>query len=525
MEHKIKAAMQLFTDGRYYRFRLFLEGIAIGIFAGLVVAAFRYALELTEIWRPRLMAYLAAECPAGFAAWFALLFGLAFVLAKIVELEPLSTGSGIPQIKGILIGRMHMCWLRVLVLKFIGAVLGIGVGLSLGREGPSVQLGACVGQGLSRLRHRPASEERFLLTAGSGAGLAAAFNAPLAGVIFCLEEIYKNVSPHVLTAAIGATVTATAVTGVVFSLDPVFHVGVLELIPLGPMYLLLIGLGLFVGCLGRIFNPLLLASMDWYGSLPLRGWQKLLLPLLSAGVLTFLLPDVLGGGSFLVDRLVAQTDYALLALVLLFAVKLGFTLLCFGSGTPGGIFLPMLVLGAVSGAIYAKLLLICGLLTPEWVPQFVVFGMAAYFAVVVKSPVTGSVLIMEMTGAFGHMLALIIVAMSAYLVSDLSRGEPVYEELLARSLRLQKKISSLVSSSRVLLELMVGEGSSLAYKYVKEVIWPGHAFLLNVRRGSEELTPAAEMKLLPGDCLYVLVDEPQLEEMNRLAEEKSRLQK
>ena len=165
--------------------------------------------------------------------------------------------------------------------------------------------------------------------------------------------------------------------------------------------------------------------------------KKRLLPLLLAACLGFVLPEILGGGSHLVDALAVES-YSLAFLCLLFAGKFLFTMLCFGSGVPGGIFLPMLVLGALGGAIFGNLLAGAGLFPAMYLPDMIVFGMAAYFAVVAKSPVTGSVLIMEMTGSFQHMLALLIVSLSAYAVSDLTGGRPVYVQLLGRMLRKNK---------------------------------------------------------------------------------------
>ena len=179
----MRDALHFLADERAFRLRLFCEGALVGIGVGIVVALFRWLLGLTEIYLPILFDWMAKSFPVGFFGWGIFLVLVAWILARFLAIEPLISGSGIPQVKAILLGRIRMNAQRVLALKFVGGVLGIGVGMSLGREGPSVQLGACVGQWFSRLRLRPRSEERFLLTAGSGAGLAAAFNAPLAGVI------------------------------------------------------------------------------------------------------------------------------------------------------------------------------------------------------------------------------------------------------------------------------------------------------------------------------------------------------
>ena len=427
---------------RRFRVRLILEGVGVGIAAGLSVGAFRYLLAVSGAFRQGLCEAVSIAAAQGRWLWpilyMSAFFIIAWLLAKIVAREPMCTGSGIPQVKGVLMGKMSMNWASVLVAKIAGGVLAIGAGMSLGREGPSVQLGACAGQGIGHLSqsfHR-GLEARNLLVAGAGAGLAAAFNAPLAGVIFGLEELQRTFSAAALLVSITAAVTATAVTGLFFGSSPVFSLGYLLPMPLD-MLGWLAGLGLFVGTLGRMFNPSLLWAQDFYERLGLKGMYKPLLPLLLAACLGFVLPEILGGGSHLVDALAVES-YSLAFLCLLFAGKFLFTMLCFGSGVPGGIFLPMLVLGALGGAIFGNLLAGAGLFPAMYLPDMIVFGMAAYFAVVAKSPVTGSVLIMEMTGSFQHMLALLIVSLSAYAVSDLTGGRPVYVQLLGRMLRKNK---------------------------------------------------------------------------------------
>ena len=445
MQERFEYLLQIITDPKRLKLRLFIEGNIIGVLTGLTIALFRYLLELSEKSLPRWYQYLR-EHQAYIPLWFAALLLIGYVIHRLLKMDGMISGSGIPQIKGILLGRMDMHWARVLVLKFTGAVMGIGAGMSLGREGPSVQLGACLGQGLGRLTHRSYEENHYLLTAGSGAGLAAAFNAPLAGAIFCLEELTKDFSPYVLMGAVAATVTATTVTQFFFGMEPVFHMGEIPVVAAGSVYLILILLGAFVGFLGLGFNRMLVISLDGYAKSPLKTWQKPMLPLITAGVLGFCLPEILGGGSPLVDALVKH-EYVLGFLLLLFVGKFFFTMLCFGSGVPGGIFLPMLVLGALGGALFAKMAVACGLLEPQWTVNCIVFGMAAYFSAVVKSPVTGAILIMEMTGSFDHMLSLMLVSMTAFLVAEWAGSEPVYDMLLNRSLLIMDKARDYIKGS------------------------------------------------------------------------------
>lgn len=436
MNKKTDNLLELLVDKKRFSLRLLLEGLAVGLGAGISISIFRYLLAGSEILRPVIYHNLREALADGQWQWLALyilsFIIIAYLLKLIVAREPMCTGSGIPQIKGILQGDMSMRWFSVLWYKIIGGVLAIGAGMSLGREGPSVQIGACVGQGLSQTSRRTRFESRILMTAGAGAGLAAAFNAPLAGVIFGLEEMQKTISPALLLTGITASITAATVTEVVFGMSPVFSMGYLLPLPLN-LFDVLVVAGIVIGLLGRLFNIALAYSLNTYSRLGLSGMKKPLVPLALAGILGFVLPEILGGGNLLVDSLVV-TDYTIGFLCLLFVGKFLFTMICFGSGVPGGIFLPMLVLGAAGGAVLAKLLVLAGLLPAMYYADIIVFGMAAYFSSVVKSPVTGSILILEMTGSFQHMLALLVVSLTAYVISDLTGGRPVYDELLDRAL-------------------------------------------------------------------------------------------
>ena len=436
MNKKTDNLLELLVDKRRFSLRLLLEGLAVGLGAGISISVFRYLLAGSEILRPVIYHNLREAMADGQWQWLALyilsFIIIAYLIKLIVAREPMCTGSGIPQIKGILQGDMSMRWFSVLWSKIIGGVLAIGAGMSLGREGPSVQIGACVGQGLSQTSRRTGFESRILMTAGAGAGLAAAFNAPLAGVIFGLEEMQKTISPALLLTGITASITAATVTEVVFGMSPVFSMGYLLPLPLN-LFDVLVAAGIVIGLLGRLFNIALAYSLNTYSRLGLSGMKKPLVPLALAGILGFVLPEILGGGNLLVDSLVV-TDYTIGFLCLLFVGKFLFTMICFGSGVPGGIFLPMLVLGAAGGAVLAKLLVLAGLLPAMYYADIIVFGMAAYFSSVVKSPVTGSILILEMTGSFQHMLALLVVSLTAYVISNLTGGRPVYDELLDRAL-------------------------------------------------------------------------------------------
>lgn len=154
--------------------------------------------------------------------------------------------------------------------------------------------------------------------------------------------------------------------------------------------------------------------------------------------------------------------------------------------------------------------------------NIVVLAMAAYFSAVVKAPVTGSVLIMEMTGSFNHLLPLILVSMIAYLVADLGKAKPVYEALLERALRKQgKEVADLNGTNRQIIELVVCMGSMLDKKQIKQISWPEHSLLVSIKRGDMELIPRGGTRLAVGDYIYVLTETAQREYLEKLASEKT----
>ncbi|WP_243454654.1 ClC family H(+)/Cl(-) exchange transporter [Desulfosporosinus fructosivorans] len=488
---------------RDFKLKVFFEGIIIGLFSGLIIVAFRYCLEQAESFRESIF-HLENM---GISKIIILLVGLgliAFLLNLIVKKEPLVSGSGIPQVKGVLSGHIKLKWAKVLILKFVGGVLAIGAGLSLGREGPSVQIGAAVGQGVSRLLGRLKIEEKFLITSGASAGLAAAFNAPLAGVIFSMEELNKNFSPAILMSAVGASLSADFVTKLFYGSTSAFNFPLLPILPVN-YYIYLIGLGLFIGLFGGFFNRSLLKTLEIKNKMSLPNTLIILIPLLIACLLGYFLPEVLGGGNHLIDSL-GQNKYPISLLIILVLVKFFFTLISYGTGVPGGIFLPILAIGALTGNLYSDLIIKVFHVSPYYSNNFIIFAMAAYFTAVVKAPITGSILITEMTGSFSHLWALITVSTVAYLASDLLKNKPIYEALYDRILT-KKGSTNNEKKTMLLIETVVCLGSEMSGKCVKQIAWPKHCLLVNIKRGDHEILPQGNTLLYAGDNIFALVNE------------------
>ena len=420
------------------KYRIILEGIVVGLLVGIVISAFRYALSQMDVLR-NVMLGLAVPEEGSFLTgleghiWTGLIIlGIFAVLVSyFVYKEPYISGSGIPQVKGELIGRIHTDWLRILLLKFFGGIMAIGSGLALGREGPSIQLGGMVGKGVSRLSGRLKSEERLLISAGSGAGLAAAFGAPLAGVVFVIEELRKDFDPKVLLSTMAASITSEYVASFVFGLDPVFAVFAFSKPTLTDYWMILI-LGLLLGALGVLYNKAIAVSQDLQSKIRPR-WLKAVFAVLAIGIVYTICPECLGSGHHLVE----ETGYGLHmagTLALFLIVRFFFSVYSFGTGAPGGIFLPLLVLGALAGGLFTTVVSpLAGLPTGNEA-FYVILGMAGLFAAIVRAPLTGIILISEMTGTLSGLLPLSLVALVSFLTAEALGGQPVYDQLLDRIL-------------------------------------------------------------------------------------------
>lgn len=479
------------------------RAVLVGILAGAVGAAFRRSLLWGDDVRDALIRFGQLHPAWGF--WLPVLFGAigaAVALWLVRSFAPEAAGSGIPHVKAVLHRQRGMLWQRILPVKFIGGITGIGGGLALGREGPTVQMGAAVGQMVSRWLNTTTRERRTLIAAGAGAGLAAAFNAPLAGVIFVLEEVQRDFAPGVLTAAFIASVSADIVVRLLMGQLPVFHVPELSIPPLAslPGYL---ALGLTAGIFGVLFNRTLVGSLNLFQCV--RRWPSWAVGGLvgaAVGLVGWYAPSTVGGGHRLVERTLSGQE-PLAALPLLFALRFVLTMVSYGSGAPGGIFAPLLVLGAQLGLgvgkLYARLLPWTGA-QPS---AFAVVGMAAYFTAIVRAPLTGIVLIIEMTGNYFLMLPLLVACLTAYGLADFLGDRPVYEALLERDLLRGQDNAELEDT--LLLDLPVYAGSAFEGKSLRELHLPPGCLILSIQRGLKDEVPTADTRLEAGDRLTAVV--------------------
>ena len=513
MMKKIKEGVSdIFPNRNNLKIRLIWESALIGIITGLIIVANRLLVEKLSPVLIKFYTYSKGH-PLTIILAFVVLGAMGFFVGCLVKGDSMISGSGIPQVEGILMKKLKVNWLRVLVYKFIGGTMALVAGLSVGREGPSVQMGASVGQGFSEVCKRINIEDKFLITSGASAGLAGAFNAPLSGVIFALEEVHKNFSPLVLLSAMSASIAADFMCKNFLGLKPSLGFSNVSVFPL-KYYWALIILGIVVGFTGVAFSKGILKTQDIYASFKKVPVQvKVMVPFLFAGIVGLTAPILLGGGHKLIMSLV-NGGFSIQILFVFLLVKYLFTFISFGSNAPGGIFFPLLVLGAIVGNIFG--IIICGStnIPTIYIINFIILAMAGHFASIVKAPITGIVLITEMSGSFEHLLALTIVVIVSYATSDILKSEPIYESLLEKRLKnLDKNENeseideSKAYTKKTLLEISVFMGSKVEGKLIKSVEWPDHCLLVAIKRGGKEIIPNGSTRILPGDFLVVLVDE------------------
>lgn len=493
------------TNDYFQHISIVFKSLLVGIIVAGVVVLYRITLSYAEHLAFNMYDFLRSNL-IFFPVAIIILCLIGYFVGYLVSKNKMISGSGIPQLEGIMKGHFkeRKSWIHTLCSKFIGGAVCIGGGLSLGREGPSIQLGASVAEGLGNKIGKGRLERRILMTSGASAGLAAAFNAPLAGVVFALEEIFKYFSPIILLSTMSAAVAADFISKEVFGMIPIFDFEIIKTIPL-KQYWLLVLLGILLGGLGAFYNFVLLKTKSLYGKLKFFNEKtKIIIPFVVAGVLGIVFPIVLGGGHRIVEELTLENG--VMFLVIIFIIKFLFSMVSFGSGAPGGIFFPLIILGATIGAVFAGISINYLGIDKELYYNFVIIAMAGYLTAIVRAPITGIVLVMEMTGSFTHILSLTVVSITAYVVADLLKSPPIYESLLENLVISEKEEDINESSDKIVIEFIVKHDSEFADQLVKNINWPGKSLLVGVTRGDKNIIPKGDTKILEGDYLTVLTD-------------------
>ena len=296
----LEKTLKSVTENPKYIFRLTIQGVMVGIFAGLMVCLYRFLLNGSETILRDYLSIIHGN------VFYIILFFIALAIMGLLidaltKWEKDSSGSGIPQVYAEVKGHMEANWSKVLVSKITAGVLTALGGLSLGPEGPSVQIGGMAGKGIARLFKGSKTDELRLILVGSAVGITAAFNAPLAGVIFVFEEINHGFDKTLVFIALVSAIVSDFISKMIFGQSTILNFPVLN-IPLESYWILVI-LGLVIGFMGYVYNVGMMKSSDLVNNLKIPSWLKFVLVFMVSGVVALTLPEISDGGHFMMDML------------------------------------------------------------------------------------------------------------------------------------------------------------------------------------------------------------------------------
>lgn len=417
------------------RQRVFILTILVGVVCGLAAVAFHLAIRFGE----SMLINRAMSAGGDSWVWWTLVTPTVGGLmggALLQYVVPEARGSGIPQVKVAYVVKGGRLPFRVAVGKFIIGAIQIGSGASLGREGPTVQICAGVASALGRLAALKQQNLKRLLPVGAAAGIAAAFNAPLAAVTFTVEEVVGDLDQTVLSGVVVAAALAAVIERSILGEHPVFDIPQNYGLHHASSLLLYAALGVAAALVSVLFTDCLLKLRRRFQRLKvIPAWMHpgiggFVTGLLAIVGLVWLKEGGVTGGGYETLGLALTGTLTLKVLLVLCLLKLAATVFSYSSGGAGGIFAPALFIGAMLGGSFGFLDVRLLDHTSNELGAFALVGMGAVFAGIIRAPMTSVLIIFEMTGGYGLVLPLMIANMTAYGLARRLRPTPIYEALL-----------------------------------------------------------------------------------------------
>ncbi|HET0149711.1 TPA: chloride channel protein [Streptococcus pneumoniae] len=444
------------------------RGIIVGLIVGIIVGSFRFLIEkgfhlIQGVYQDQ--GYLVRNL------FVLVLFYIliCWLSAKLTRSEKDIKGSGIPQVEAELKGLMSLNWWGILWKKYVLGILAIA--------------------------------------SGAAAGLAAAFNAPIAALLFVVEEVYHHFSRFFWVSTLAASIVANFVSLLMFGLTPVLDMP--DNIP--PMtldqYWIYLVMGIFLGFSGFLYEKAVLNVGRVYD---LIG-QKIHLDRAYYPILAFIiiipvgifLPQIIGGGNQLVLSLTEQ-NFSFQVLLAYFLIRFIWSMISYGSGLPGGIFLPILALGSLLGSLVGVICVNLGLVSQEQFPIFVILGMSGYFGAISKAPLTAMILVTEMVGDIRNLMPLGLVTLVSYIIMDLLKGTPVYEAMLEKML--PEEVSS--EGEVTLIEIPVSD--KIAGKQVHELNLPHNVLITTQVHNGKSQTVNGSTRMYLGDMIHLVIPKSEI---------------
>lgn len=527
---------------RYQNFiELILVGSVTGVFAGAVVTFYNVCTRKGEEISQNAYAFLRAN-PAFLPLLFLVLALGAFLLSAAVYFVPMAKGSGLPQVEGATRGVLRFTWWRDAAVMFAASLLSIFMGLSAGSEGPSLYIGAASGDGVANLLKRREMIRRYQVTGGACVGLAVAFNAPLTGVAFAFEEAHKRFTPEVFICAFSSVIFGLLTRSLLYDLfgwqtESFFHAFAF---PQGTVtdwkfFAFLIISAIVCGLVGVLFYKFVFLLRDGFQKIAkekpfLNVFFRILTVVILGGIASLITANVMGGGKELIESFGTQGGASsaqvervfslpiVLSLLVVCLLKFLLTGANLGAGLPSGAFIPMLTIGACIGYLLNLGWISLGM-DPAYSDLLVMVCMSAFFTTVVKAPITGVVMVCELTWSFSFLLPVVVGVAIGYVIGDVARTDSIYEELLEKFVE-EHEIGKNHATEE--FTLTIGKGALAEKREIRDVLWPAGVRVTAILRGERSILPDGETELQAGDVLTVIcmAEEPKkaLEDLKSIVE-------
>lgn len=389
-------------------FRKIFVFILAGISVGIIITLFKMTIPIVKKFSIGILKESRIE-------FLILYFAIWAAISVFIKLEKNIKGSGVSDVIKIYNGELSTKWYRVIFYKFLASAISIGSGLTIGIEGPSVQISGAVGEGAGKLLSEDADKKNALI-GSAAAGMAVAFNAPLAAILFSIEKFYKKLDFKKITSASVIIFSAVIISNLITPQAAEISVSVIPKVSAFQLIYFLI-LGIFAGLSGRFINYSISNAQKFYSKLKMQEFFKYLIPFVITAGFLFLDSRLFGSGDYFfeTDEVLNLKDFWYF-----YILKIFLLVIAISSGVPGGIFVPLLAIGFLFGQIFGNIFLNLGLISEDYIIVFILASMCAHFSAMIKTPLTGVVLIYEITGGkIEYILPFVIVSTVSYYISEI----------------------------------------------------------------------------------------------------------
>lgn len=497
-------------------FPAFVFGSVTGVFTSIVVTLYKALAKIIISWSESGYLYLNSHLyllPIVIIAFF----GLSILFAFIYRRLPNIGGGGIPTSIGILRGIITFKWLRTLIGTFLMSLTSFLIGIPLGNEGPSVQIGTAIGRGsVFAFTKKHKAWDRYTMTGGACAGFSVATGAPVSGIVFAIEEAHQRISPMIVIVS-SVSVMVSRITSEIIA--PVFGVSInlfprltLPQLTVSNVWLPLV-IGIIIGLFAVAFLYYYRAIYSFSNKLlkKMPHFVKIFVVLtltLIFGLISF---EYISTGHHLINELLTDGHFAILTLILILLVRSTITLLANSNKINGGLFLPIMALGAVLSSVIAKSLILLGL-DSSYYTIIVVLGITACISSMMKTPLTAILFAVEALSCYENILYVVIVSAIAYVITEIFRAESISDSVVEHKIH---ELNKNRKSKTVDTFVTIKKNAFAVGKQIRDIFWPSNLLVLAVKKDEKrenEVDQYGGKALLDGDTLhirYITYDEAQ----------------